>query len=381
MVTAKQQLAKLANEVIDGLHGAALVERALHGSGPVTLWAVGKAACAMAAGARAALGDRLVGGLIISGEEHHGECAGLPALVGSHPVPDARSAVAGEALMAAARGTRPGQKIVLCLSGGASALAAAPVAGVRLDELRDLTKRLLASGAHIAEINAARRRASALGGGKLAAATRGSLLVLGLSDIILPHASDASDDDLVWATLGSGPAFADRATAPSRQLLATPQTLRDRAVAAITERGWNARPAPLFGGTVDELADQLAKAEPTLTPDSVVVIVAEPRLTLSKAPGQGGRAQHLALLLAQRLARRPFALCAVGSDGRDGPTDAAGALVDGETAAEAAANKLDLAEAVQRFDSHPILAALGCTLPRRATGTNLCDLYLLARTT
>jgi len=382
-VTTKQQLAELANAVVDRLHGAALVERALTTeapTGPVTLWAVGKAACAMALGARAALGDRLTGGLIIGGDDRL-RCAGLPVLTGGHPIPDARSAVAGEALLAAARATRPGQEIVLCLSGGASALAAAPAPGVRLDELRDRTRQLLASGAHIADINAARRRLTALGGGKLAAATRGRLSVLGLSDIILPSDVDGDDDDQVWAALGSGPAFAEAATAPPRRLLATPRTLRDHAVAAIDQRGWIATAEPLFCATVDELADQLVAKEPTLTAASVVVIVGEPRVHLAADHGQGGRAQQLALLVAARLGGRPFALVAVGSDGRDGPTDAAGAAVDGHTTAEAAAAGLDLALAARRCDSHPTLRALGCTLPRRETGTNVCDLYLLARTT
>jgi len=376
LTTTKDRLLRCAWQAVDSLHGAALVERAvptLALTRPVTVWALGKAAAAMAAGAEAALGDQVAGGLVVAAEP--ARLRTLPVLVGGHPFPTQASVVAGEALLAAARATRPGQQILLCLSGGASALSAAPAAGVRFEDLRDLTRMLLASGAHISEINATRRRLSALGGGKLAAANQGRLSVLGLSDIILQ--SETDDEDRVWETLGSGPAWGGEA---ERYLLATPRTLRDAAIALIVADGGSAPVLPLYCGTVEDLAADLVDRAHRQAPGEVAVIVAEPSVTVTGS-GIGGRAQHLALLLAVRLAGQPFALVALGSDGRDGPTDAAGAVVDGDTAQLARAHGIDLDDAAHRFDSHPTLATLGCTLPRRSTGTNLCDLYLLSRTT
>ena len=92
----------------------------------------------------------------------------------------------------------------------------------------------------------------------------------------------------------------------------------------------------------------------------------------------GGRAQHLALLCATALAGLPAAVLAAGSDGRDGPTEQAGAVVDGDTAAGAVAAGIDLAAALGAARSGPAAVALGAALPRRETGTHLCDLVLVA---
>jgi hydroxypyruvate reductase len=95
--------------------------------------------------------------------------------------------------------------------------------------------------------------------------------------------------------------------------------------------------------------------------------------------GRGGRAQHLALTMLASLAGRDLAFVALGSDGRDGPTEAAGAAVDGRTLDACARRGIDVASALARFDSHRALATVGATLPRAVTGTNLTDLYLLGR--
>jgi hydroxypyruvate reductase len=117
-----------------------------------------------------------------------------------------------------------------------------------------------------------------------------------------------------------------------------------------------------------------------LAQGAVRVAVGEPTVRVALGGGRGGRAQQLALAVARRLAGRPVAFVALGSDGTDGPTDAAGAAVEGATWDAARARGLDPAGALERSDAHPLLDAVGALVRTGPTGTNLLDLHLLART-
>jgi len=293
---------------------------------------------------------------------------------------------------------------LLLLSGGASALVGAPVDGLTLDELVATTRALMHGGASIHELNVVRRHLTKLGGGKLAAACPGAIDVLALSDV-------AGNDP---ATIGSGPAspepasraeaiaIAQRYHAPEPALralervgdnpradhpafargtyrvLASPETLRDAACRVLSASGRRVRAWPtLVAGDVDEVAVDLAAELGALGPGECLVAVGEPTVRV-RGTGAGGRAQHLALSLAAPLASRNAAFVALGSDGRDGPTDAAGAFVDARTLQRMAARGIDAAGALARSDSHTALAAVGAVIPRYDSGTNLTDLYILA---
>src|SRR5207302_4211186 len=133
---------------------------------------------------------------------------------------------------------------------------------------------------------------------------------------------------------------------------------------------------------VEDFAVELASAAAALEPGQALVAAGEPTVRVAAAggaAGQGGRAQHLALALAVALAGTDLVFCACGSDGRDGPTDAAGAAVDGATAAALQARGVDITAALAARDSHRALDAAGALIPRFDSGTNLTDLYLLAR--
>ena len=136
--------------------------------------------------------------------------------------------------------------------------------------------------------------------------------------------------------------------------------------------------SPLVAGDVGDFAAELVRATATLARGQCLVAVGEPTVRVA-GDGRGGRAQHLALTLVPALDRGDFSFVAVGSDGRDGPTDAAGAAVDGQTAAALAAQGRDVAAALARCDSSAALAAVATTIASWPTGTNLTDLYLLAR--
>jgi glycerate-2-kinase len=399
-VTLVASLRALAREALSAVEGSRLVGASL-GAAPVGdavwVWAVGKAAPAMARGALAALGPRVVGGLVLT-KEGCGAAPPLPTREAAHPFPDARGVVATEELLAQARALDDDVHALLLLSGGASALLAATVPGVSLDELQAATRALVLSGAAIGEINTVRRHLGAALGGRLARATRAQLDVLALSDVI-------GDDP---AAIGSGPASPDPTTcaearevaarhglAPSlafaetpkpgdpafarvrHRILASPTTLRDAAVAAAERAGWRASArAALLVGDVAAVVDEVAAQAAALAPGELWVAVGEPTVRVAGA-GRGGRAQHLALLCARALAgREDLALLACGSDGSDGPTDVAGAVVDGTTWARGGPAA---AAALADFDSHPLLARLGATVATGATGTNLTDLLLLAR--
>lgn len=387
MAQRVSRLVEVARAAIAACDGGDLVATALRGPHwrYAWVWAVGKAARAMA---------RESGGALIVDPTRAG-----------HPLPDERSVAAAHQLLAAAQAVPADERALLLLSGGASSLVAAPVDGLTLDELAAATRALLHGGAAIGEINVVRRHLTRLGGGKLAAACPGAIDVLALSDV-------AGDDP---ATIGSGPASPEpasraealaiarryalpaaalqalervvenpRADHPafargSYRVLASPETLRAAAVRAAAAAGFavGAR-ATLVAGDVDEFVVELAERAARLARGEAFVAVGEPTVRV-RGGGAGGRAQHLALAMAAPLSGRDVALVALGSDGRDGPTDAAGAAVDGRTLAALAARGVDAAGALERCDSHRALAAVGATIASWATGTNLTDLYLLAR--
>jgi len=163
------------------------------------------------------------------------------------------------------------------------------------------------------------------------------------------------------------------------RLLATPITLRDRAAEEVEAAGLHAlvKPALVEGDVRAVAAGYLARAE-RLRSGEVLIAVGEPTVRVSGG-GQGGRAQQLALEVACGIAGRPFAFLAIGSDGTDGPTDVAGALVDGATVPRAQAAGRNPESALADNDSSPLLDGIGALLRTGPTGTNLCDLHLLAR--
>jgi len=405
-VRLKETLERVAREAIASLHGARLVERALGGRAPgaVRVWAVGKAAAAMAEGAASALGGELDGGLVIAKADARVD-ARLKFFVAAHPLPDERGVIAARALLDDARARHAGERALLLLSGGTSALLAATVPPATLDTLRAATKALLFGGASIGELNVVRRHLGAALGGRLAAATEAALEVLALSDVV-------GDDP---AAIGSGPASPDPSTVddaleiarryrlpaeigaaiaaagetPKRdhpafarvhhRILASPLALAAVAAEAARAHGLVAvERAGLVEGALEDFAAELTAAAERLSAGEALIAVGEPTVRV-RGDGLGGRAQHLALAMARALAGRGFAFVACGSDGSDGPTDAAGGAVDGDTWRDAERRGLAPERALARFDAHPLLDAAGAAIRTGSTGTNLTDLYLLAR--
>ena len=372
------------------------------------IFALGKAACGMA---RAAGSLGAVSGVAVAAFPG-AVPSGVSVVQGGHPLPDERSVRGGEALLTLAAASRPEDVALFLISGGGSALAAAPAPGVSLSDKVKTTRALLRSGAPIEEINAVRRHLSALKGGQLAAScSAGRRLALILGDIPSgdaalvssgpTHPDPTSFEDALdilrrrnvgvpaavsaWLALGAAGQLAEtpkpgdaRLSSVEHVLLAAPRDLAVTAGKLAEQRGMTAsvEERPLTGD-VNEAVERIASVIAAGRGHRLLILWGEPTVKLPPSAGRGGRMQQLALLLAQRLEGTRFeALCA-GSDGRDGDSDHAGARVDGETAARARSAEIDLAAAISRCDSAAATSKLGLALPAFDSGTNLCDLVLI----
>jgi glycerate 2-kinase len=361
---------------VEGRHCTAAALRASTRWRPLRVWtaAVGKAASAMALGAHDALGviqERL---LLITKDGHvPSEARNLPGVEiheSSHPLPDARSIAAGERLLQWVQELPPDVAPLFLISGGASSLVEVLAPRVTLAELKRANDAGIASGVAIAELNANRRKLSRIKGGRLTAQLAGRrALALFISDV-------PGDDPAVIGSGILGPA-AEGADHVERSVVAS----IDHAVAAAGEaaqgRGLSVRMAPdRFDGDARRLAVRFTH-ELDLYPEAIQIWGGESVVRLPADPGQGGRNQHLALAAARGIAgRRDLLLLAAGTDGTDGVSLDAGALVDGETCARIALAELDVEKCLSRADSGTALASAGDLIHTGPTGTNVGDLVI-----
>ena len=373
----------------------------------VFLLSVGKAGEPMAEAALPLLDDKLADGLIITKCASRGTLGRLAVIEAGHPLPDARSLEAGRRVQELlSRLTR--RDWLLCLfSGGASALMSVPVDGVSLEDLQNITSRLLSGGAGIDELNLVRKRLDQLKGGGLAQRVNGArVLSLILSDVVGdrmdliasgPTVPDSSTREQIEQTvvryqLASHlpPAvlaalrrdihadISDRVqniivgSGAQAAYAAREQAVREgfRARVITTRLQGEARRA----GT--RLAGMLRRAR---TRPLCFIAAGETTVTVT-GQGRGGRNQELALAAALELdGLRNVMLLSFATDGDDGTTGAAGAVVTGETLSRARTLGLDALDFLRRNDSHTFFAALGNLIIGEPTGTNVNDLVLLLK--
>jgi hydroxypyruvate reductase len=366
------------------------------------------------------LGARLEGGLVVVKTGHRVPTKRIMIAEAGHPIPDHAGLLAAEQLRMLIHDLTPRDLMLVLLSGGASSLLPAPVPGVTLANKQRTTRLLLRSGATIQEMNAVRKHLSLLKGGGLAASTKATIATLILSDVI--------GDDL--GSIGSGPTAPDPTTfadaigvlqrhgiwraAPvtvKHHLLqgrrgAVPETLKPGSrrlhrvqheiignnsgmLVTVTRvaREAGLRTVLLSTALTGEarkaakqfacLARPIATGRDVLRRPSCVVAGGETTVTVT-GRGKGGRAQEFAAAAAFDIAGLPNVwLAAVGTDGSDGPTEVAGAVVTGETVARAKTIGVNLRSALQRHDTYSALKALRCHIRTGPTGTNVNDLYLL----
>jgi hydroxypyruvate reductase len=376
---ARARLRRLVDDVVVALAPAGRVADALAridlgGRRPIGL-AIGKAACAMACGA-----PGIGRGLVIA-PARGPVPAGWAVVIGAHPRPDERSARAGQAALTLAATVPATEVLIALVSGGASALAAVPAAGTTLAEKRAAVDAAIAAGAPIAAVNAIRAARSAIKGGRLARACPAPVVTLVASDVVGDDPEIVGSGPTVgpWTTrLGAAPVALDALPIVDgrRDAVAVIAGVADLARTGAAQLGPGARAhsAPLVGD-VAEVAALIAGVVRAGAPGGWVAS-GEATIALGAAPGQGGRAQHTALLVARALAGVPgWACLCVGSDGRDGTGPAAGAIVDGAT--WGAIGAADGAAALAGCDSGRVLAAVGATVVTGATGINHADLTVV----
>ncbi len=371
--------------------------------GRLVLVAVGKAAWQMASAALAVLKGRVDGGIVITKYGHaRGALPGLCVREAGHPVPDENSFAATQAAIDLVTPLTGDDLVLFLLSGGGSALFEKPL--IDGGELAALTKQLLASGADIVEINTIRKRLSAVKGGRFAAlCAPARVFSVVLSDII----GDPLD------MIASGPAYPDGSTteqalyivekyglalsAEAMELLRaeTPKSLphvethvtgsvRQLCAAAETScRELGYRPTVLTASLCCEAREAgrffaAIAAYYQQSRESVAFIAGGETVVHVRGKGLGGRNQELALSAAQGIAgMADTALFSFGSDGTDGPTDAAGGYVDGRTCAALEAQGRRIADALDDNDAYHALRAVDGLLMTGATGTNVNDLTVL----
>jgi glycerate 2-kinase len=382
-------------------------------AGRVWIVALGKAARPMAETAvahLAGLGLAPAGGVAVVPGPDSAPVAGLTTVAGDHPFPGPGSLAAAEAIGELAGRTGAGDEVWVLLSGGATSLAAGPVDGLAAVDLQGLFRSLLSSGLDIAQMNSVRKRFSRWGAGRLAVA--------------LQHArvrtfivSDVTGDDL--AAIGSGPCVPDPLSAAGVMALleetgldrVVPPAILDHLAGPASETPKADHPAfrstecHLVAGNrlsldaIARRAQELGWQPKVLTEplrgeaaeagkDLALFLLQQPPGTCLVAGGEtvvridpgntglGGRSQELALAAAGVLASSSSALLAAGTDGRDGPTDAAGAVVDGTTWDRIKNAGRDPSEDLAGHNSNPALASAGALVVTGLTGTNVMDVMV-----
>jgi hydroxypyruvate reductase len=382
---------------------------------------VGKAGAAMAVAVEALLGDRLRGGHVIVKYGHGRPVKQVTLHEAGHPIPDEAGVRATRTLIDFVNGRGPRELLMCLISGGGSALSPAPVKGITLAEKQEVTRLLLACGATIHEINALRKHISEIKGGQLARlASPATLITLVLSDVV----GDALD------VIASGPTVPDTSTfADCLEILRkyqlldkVPTTIRRhleaglvgavletpkpgdavfaRTQTVIIGRNLQAleaagRQATALGyhplilssaieGETREVAkvhagiakEVLASGHPIAAP-ACILSGGETTVTL-RGQGKGGRNQEFALSVALDIRHVPgIAALSGGTDGTDGPTDAAGAVADWTTCARAEQCGLHPRVALENNDAYPLFERLGDLLISGPTQTNVMDLRVM----
>jgi len=375
----------------------------------------GKASVGAAKAATALLGERIAGGLVVSNEK--ARLGTIRVVVGSHPIPDARSVTATDMLMQGLAELSEDDSFIYLLSGGSSALIEKPISPLSLQELQEMSKLLLQAGVPIGEMNMVRKHLSLIKGGRLGKMTKAQGVVLVISDVI--------GDDL--ETIGSAPLYLDRSTYEDVCAVLSRYNLWDKipsAVQILMEKGRagevedtpkeaNSRVDHFVVGNnrkalrkAKRKAESLGmkawimtsrlEGEARDVAKSIIAIGREIRKSKKsselpvcllfggettvtvRGDGKGGRNQELCLAALKEIGScGGLLLLSAGTDGVDGNTQAAGALVDAASWKRARELRLSLDDFLERNDSFRFLEQTGDLIVTGPTGTNVMDIAIL----
>jgi glycerate 2-kinase len=424
---ARDDLAAITSAAFAAVSASTLLRRALQGPSslitpghPYTLVAAGKASAAMLErwyALVAELPDRAIG---VGTHDGHRVADDVEWYTGGHPTPNAESVAAADAALAAARAVPATGHLIVLLSGGASALLCRPVEGVTLAEKQQVTRALMHDGRAIDELNCVRKHLSRIKGGRLAAACQGQTLTLAISDVVAPVEDDPS-------VIGSGPTVPDPTSYADAWRIVSAIAAQDAVPASVREwlrrgvagevpespkpgdaemarsryeligtrhvamagaaedarrRGYDVVViAPPVSGEAREagvrhVAAVCAAVEGRVGP-LCVISSGETTVTVT-GTGRGGRNQEFVAGAIDALARtdRPMLMASVGTDGIDGPTDAAGAWADHTVAALAAAQGVNVAAYLADNNAYELHRRLGTLTRTGPTDTNVGDLQV-----
>ena len=380
----------------------------------------GKASGSMAQAVAQRLGKWLEGGVVVVKDGYGFRTRTIQIRQAGHPTPDKRSERAGKEILSLVHSLTRDDLLLVILSGGASSLLVSPTQHIKLADKQKTTRLLLKSGASINDVNVVRKHLSAIKGGRLAEASTATMISLLLSDVIRNDVS----------ALGSGPTVPDPSAFQDAHKILESYDLWERTPHAVRihlQQGIRGKvpETPKPGSRVfrrsynyilgdNRLAvEGLAKKANALGFQSLILttsLTGEAReagkmigavareihffgrpiqrpacliwggeLTVTvRGTGKGGRAQEFALSAAQEIAGLPnLVVAGFGTDGTDGPTDAAGAVVDGRTAARAKQYRTDPLKILPRNDSYSFFKKVGGHIITGPTGTNVNDIYLV----
>jgi glycerate 2-kinase len=433
---ARADLMRIFAAAVSAVEPRRVVRAALQGQAPGTqdvpqilekanrihLLAVGKAAMGMGIEGRDRIGPKLHSTLVIvparaeaEGDDGAPGQSGLRIMPAAHPIPDESSELAGRSALQLVGDAGRDDLIVLMLSGGASALMAVPADGLKLGDKVAVSAALMNGGSSIRELNTVRRHLSAIKGGRLLQSSSAKLLTLVLSDV--------PGNDL--ATIGSGPTAPDPTTysdaiailkrrrvwgrAPEvvrdclergaagqldetlkrgdsafarvrHILIGDNQSAIEAACSTAAALKYNVVRGPDLNGDANEAGVALAAFLCRLDGERICVVAGGETSVLVKGNGKGGRSQQAALAAAFELAKlgknRHVAALFAGTDGIDGPTDAAGAIVTSSTLTRANEAWLDPKSALDRNDCYNFFKPLGDLVIVGPTGTNVADIFV-----
>ncbi len=385
----------------------------------VFLIGAGKAAPGMTLGVLDVLPYPPAWGVLVTKDGHSQTVPGVEVFEAAHPVPDKRGVAAAERALAVASEAGRGDLVICVLSGGASALWSLPMPGVALEDVQAVTTALLSAGATIGEINAVRKHLSGIAGGQLARAIAPARAVtLAISDVVgsrpdvigsgptVPDSTTFQDalnvlgtrrvtpPQSVWDYLRAGADGRVPETPKSDQWDATPHLYRvvadnrtalQAAEVAARERGYSTLvlttrmegEAREVGAFVAGLGAGVLHEALPFAPPAALLLGGETTVHLH-GDGLGGRNQELALAAAIALDGHPGVLVtSFGTDGTDGPTDAAGGIVSGDTVQRGRELGLEASEFLERNDAYRYLEATSALLRTGPTGTNVNDVVLI----
>ncbi|NJD98216.1 glycerate kinase [Thermococcus sp. LS1] len=387
--------------------------------GRVYLLAFGKAACAMAKAAHEVLGERIAEGLIVTKYGYAANCVDDPKITvieAGHPVPDENSMRGALAGVELAEKVGEDDLLLVLISGGGSALFTLPEDGISLDDKIQTNELLLKSGAKIYEINTVRKHISKVKGGKLAKLVKGTVVSLILSDVV--------GDPL--EAIASGPTVSDPTTFEDAHRVLRlygvwdklPESVREHVEKGLLgeaeetlkedlpnvhnfivgsgaiaceaakrkaeELGFNAHiltttlegEAREVALAIGSLIQEIASRNRPFERPAVLIAGGEWTVTIEGEAGLGGPNQEFALSIARKIAGLNAVVLALDTDGTDGPTDAAGGIVDGSTLENLKTAGIDVEEVLKKHDAYRALEKVGALLKTGPTGTNVNSLVI-----